>query len=139
MRTAVDSNAISAVWAGEASAVRVIELLDESERLGALVISPIVYVELRSFPGASERFVEQFLTSTRISVEWEITEQVWHAAAGRFQKYAERRRRHQHRAPRRLIADYLVGAHALLRADRLITLDQRVYRTDFPELTVVEL
>jgi predicted nucleic acid-binding protein len=33
-----------------------------------------------------------------------------------------------------LLPDFLIAAHALLRADRLMTLDPARYQQDFPEL-----
>jgi len=33
-----------------------------------------------------------------------------------------------------LLADFIVGAHALTRSDRLLTLDPSRYSRDFPEL-----
>ena len=54
-----------------------------------------------------------------------------------FQSYAVRRRRHGHSAPRRILADFMIGAHAQQAGYQLLTLDGRLYRTAFPELTVV--
>ena len=50
---------------------------------------------------------------------------------------AQRRRRSKGVEAKRMLADFIVGAHAMLRADRLFTLDNERYATAFPELTLL--
>jgi predicted nucleic acid-binding protein len=38
---------------------------------------------------------------------------------------------------KRLLADFIIGSHALAQADRLMTLDPKRYRQDFPELKLI--
>jgi AbrB family looped-hinge helix DNA binding protein len=37
---------------------------------------------------------------------------------------------------RRILAEFLIGAHAHARGDRLLTLDERAYRAAFPALAI---
>jgi predicted nucleic acid-binding protein len=63
---------------------------------------------------------------------------VWESAALAFRAYAERRRTQAgDPGPRRILADFITGAHALHRASSLLTFDQRIYRAAFPTLNVV--
>ncbi len=138
MRTAIDTNVLSALWGRESPAQRIAHLLDDANSRGGVVISPVVYMEARANPHISEADVERFLTTMRVIVDWVLEREVWELATERFVSYARRRRRQGGGEARRFLADYLVAAHALLRADRLVTLDQRSYRPDFPELILVE-
>lgn len=138
MRTAIDTNILSALWGDEPSARQISAVLRAATGTGALVIHPIVYVEARGHPQASETVINAFLEETRITVDWSGGQEIWLMAAERFERYERRRRRQGVSEPKRFLADYLVAAHALVRADRLVTLDQRNYRTDFPELILVE-
>jgi hypothetical protein len=49
-----------------------------------------------------------------------------------FQAYAARRRRHGEAGPRRILADFVIGAHALQNGYRHLTLDDRLYQAAFP-------
>ena len=136
MRSAIDTNIVSALWSSEAKAVVVKSLLDNAADLGGLVICPVVYAELRGHPRATASYVDRFLDETGILVEWTLDRAIWQLAAERYEKYAIRKRKQKSGEPKRLIADFIVGAHALLRADVLLTLDPRPYCRDFPELSL---
>ena len=136
MRTAIDTNVLSALWSGEPAASRVTGQLEESHTLGGLVVCAPVYAELLAHPSASRRFVDEFLGDTGIRVDFELSEEVWRQAGARFAVYAQRRRRSAGGSPKRLLVDFVVAAHALLSADRLMTLDASRYQRDFPQLRI---
>ena len=71
-----------------------------------------------------------------IPVDWNLDEMVWRAAGRAFQRYAERRRKQRDPGTRRILADFLIGAHAETRGYRRLTLDERIYRPAFPKLVV---
>jgi predicted nucleic acid-binding protein len=137
MKTAVDSNVLSALWSTEPSAPRVWNELKNARSLGAIVICAPVYVELCAHPVATRDLIDKFLAETSIAIEFSLDEEVWRKAAEGFGAYAARRRKASGSSPKRLLADFLIAAHALLRADRLFTLDPSRYRRDFPELRLM--
>ncbi len=136
MRTAIDTNILSAVWSNEPAAASIVQLLGEARRNGALVLSPVVFSELHAYPGATPAFLSHFIADTGITVDFHLKNATWEEAGIRFAQYATRRRLSLGTTPRRLIADFLIGAHALLQADQLFTLDSKVYQQDFPELSL---
>jgi len=136
MRTAIDTNVISALWSLEPAASRLVAALGNAKTLGGLVICAPVYAELLAYPKATEAFVNTFLSDTGISVDFELPQPVWSDAGRRFARYANRRRRSARQGPRRLLVDFIIGSHALSQADRLMTLDAKPYRQDFPELKI---
>jgi predicted nucleic acid-binding protein len=137
MRTAIDTNVISAIWSSEPSAERATVKLGEAKMAGALVISAAVFAELLAYPGATEAFVRGFLEATGVSIDCRLEERAWIEAGRRFAHYSARRRKATGEGPRRILADFLIGAHALVQAERLLTLDPKVYRQDFPELRLM--
>jgi predicted nucleic acid-binding protein len=137
MRTAIDTNIISALWTGELSVEKIVAVLARARRAGGLTIAAPVYAELLAYPGATPEFVNGFLDSTGAVVDFRLDEAIWREAGLRFAKYASRRRSSRAGAPRRLLADFIIGAHALLSADRLLTLDVPLYARDFPDLKLL--
>ena len=137
MRTAIDSNVFSAIWSEEPSAKKLVQQLGAALEEGALLISPFVYAELHAYPGATESFIRGFVESTGVLVDLRLDERVWSETGKRFAHYAARRRKSSGTGPKRLLADFLVGAHALVHADRLLTLDPHRYSVDFPEVRLM--
>jgi predicted nucleic acid-binding protein len=137
MTTAIDTNVVIALW-DEDPTVHLVahNALEAAFRRGNLVVAAPVFAELIAAPGRTETFVNTFLEDTRIPVDWTLGETVWRVAGRAFQSYAERRRRQRDLGARRILADFLVGAHALTNGYRLLTLDERVYRAAFPGLNV---
>lgn len=137
MRTAVDTNVISALWSKEPSAPDIAWRLGNAKTEGGLVVGGPVYAELLAYPKATESFVNNFLADTGIDVDFEFPRPVWLEAGRRFARYANRRRKTAHQGSKRLLADFIIGAHALTQADRLMTLDPKRFKLDFPELKLI--
>jgi hypothetical protein len=72
-----------------------------------------------------------------VAIDFDLDEEVWQLAASSFSAYVVRRRRSGGGSPKLLPADFVIGAHALLKADRLMTLDAKRYSQDFPKLRIM--
>jgi predicted nucleic acid-binding protein len=137
MTTIVDTNVVIALWDADAQLNAAAQkALDSSQALGALVIPGAVYAELLALPGRTEEMLDQFLDVTGMRVDWQSSEEIWREAGRAFQGYASRRSAKKTELPRRILADFLIGAHASVHRFRLLTLDQRLYRAAFPDLEV---
>lgn len=119
-------------------AARVQRALEEEAAGRMLTVSPVVYAELLAGGRASED-MDEFFTSKSIERSWDIGEEVWRMAGLRYGDYArDRRRDRQDHGPRRILADFLVGAHALnLEGYRLLTTDTGIFSRYFPEVEIV--
>ncbi len=100
-------------------------------------VSAPVFAELSAHPLANSQFVEKFLREVSIAVDFDLGEDVWRLAAASFAAYAIRRRRSGGDSPKRLLVDFVIASHALIRADRLMTRDANRYGQDFPNLRLI--
>ncbi len=137
MTTAIDTNVVVALWDKDpALSLAAQTALEAAFRRGSLVVSAPVFAELMAAPGRTETFVTAFVEETGIAVDWDLGEAVWRSAGLAFQGYVERRRKQRDTGRRRILADFMIGAHAQVRGYRLLTLDERLYRTAFPTLSI---
>jgi predicted nucleic acid-binding protein len=133
VRTAVDSSVLLDVLSGD-------EKFGEASRLalksayaqGPLLACDIVWAEVSATFG-DERPCGPILS--RLGLDFEPVSIAAAERAGRtWRSYRA------HKGPRRdrMIADFLIGAHALDSADRLLSRDRGFFRTYFRELVLVD-
>lgn len=154
MITSVDTNVLLDVLTpGSAHSDESDAALASAVGEGAVVISELVYAELSSyFP--TKQALDVFLSETGIRLE-RSSPDVLHEAGRAWRGYTQRRpaslgcpacgatqnvrcercgtriRPRQHVLP-----DFMIGAHAVARSDRLLTRDRGYYATYFPDLTL---
>ncbi len=138
MTTVLDTNVLVALWTEDDALNKKAQLvLDDARSRGRMVISAVVYAELLAEQQRNEAFVDGFCNDAGIEVEWEVTERMWREAGRAYQGYGGRRRRQRGGGPRRILADFVIGAHALVSGYRLLTLDAGIYAASFPRLAIV--
>ena len=132
IKAAVDSSVILDVLLddpdfAEASVV----LLDRFFSRGSLVICPVAYAECAASLHPPAKLSE--IVPEMGLVYENFTPEVCVAAGGLWQEY-----RAQGGPRRRILADFLIGAHAAASADVLLTRDRGFYRSYFQGLEVVD-
>lgn len=139
MIAALDTNIVVSVLEGEDKlANRLAMLLDRLADQGPLLIAPVVYAELLAAPSRSPALVDAFLSHTPVRIDWSLEEAVWRAAGLAYRAYVQRRQAEAADVVvRRILADFVIGAHAVQRQATLLTWDEGIYRTYFPGLDVV--
>ncbi|MBI5091609.1 MAG: type II toxin-antitoxin system VapC family toxin [Candidatus Hydrogenedentes bacterium] len=132
MITAVDTNVLIDLFRdtpdfGRLAAEAVRRCMQE----GRLVVCDIVWAELAGvFP--SVRTLED--TMERLQVDLLAMEPAAAALAGE----TWRRYRAQGGGRERMVADFLIAAHAMAQCDRLLSRDRGFFRNYFPRLSVID-
>ena len=132
MITAVDTNVLLDIFGGDAefgssSADAVRTCMSE----GSMLACEVVWAETAaSFKSSSDAAA----ALARLRVEFCPLDASTSLAAGEsWRAYRDRRGGRE-----RVIADFLIGAHALAYADRLLTRDREFYRSYFRDLTILD-
>ena len=132
MITAVDSNVLLDVFGADpVFGARSRKVFRSCLSEGRLIACEVVWVEVASFfqsPDAAQDAMD------RLGVEYSPIELRTALAASRAWKvYRSRGGKRE-----RVVADFLIGAHAVSQAERLLSRDRGFYRTYFSRLRVLD-
>jgi hypothetical protein len=138
MTISIDTNLIAALWndndAWNAVAVQLLGNLVAQQRL---VVFGAVYAELMAGPLRDEPALDAFFIDTGIAIDWSMDEEIWRVAGRAYLGYVRRRKGSGGRDARRILPDFLIGAHALVRGYSLLTIDHKDFAAAFPSLHVI--
>ncbi len=131
MITALDTSVILDVISNDAAfAERSLAALRAAASEGSLVVCEWVVAEIR--PALSEVDVEQLMADWSLVFRPSSKESALLAGA-MWKEYHGRSP-----AKRRVLPDFLIGAHAALHCDRLLARDRGYYRDYFKKLNLIE-
>ncbi len=130
MKTAVDSSVLFDIVKGASGAARAQAALESALIRGSLYVCAVVVAELgRYFSQAQD--LQHFLADCQIDYD-PIGVQAAMEAARIMREYAK------NKGPRdRVAPDFLIGAHAMVQTDALLTNDSGFFRHYFANLQVI--
>ena len=132
MITAVDTNVLlDILLPNEDFVERSGKSLEAAGTAGSLVICELVYAELCVAFDSQEQ-CDEFLSDIGIHTD-PLDRPASFLASRVWRTYRE-----QGGTRERILADFLIGAHAQVQASRLLTRDRGFYRKMFPSLNLLE-
>lgn len=138
MPIALDTNILWPMLTGlEPAASTLTSVLDSYNAGDGLVVCGPVYAELLAGPGATVSVVETSLARVGIVVDEALPLALWQEAGLAYRAYAERRLASGGALPRRILADFIIGAHALHKETALMTINRDDFARLFPSLPLI--
>ena len=132
MITAIDTNILLDILVPNEEFYEVsADALQESATAGSLVICDIVYAEL-CIHFRTQHECDAFLDSNEIRVQ-ALTREAHFLASRAWRTYREQGGKRS-----RILADFLIGAHAQKQATRLFSRDRGFYDRLFPSLSLCD-
>lgn len=132
MITAVDTSVlIDVLGADPTFGPRSAVVLGEAVRAGSVVACDVVWAEVAGWGHPIDDLTEAL---ERLGVRFEPMTRVSSLTAG----VARARYRRSGGRRDRVVPDFLIGAHAMVQADRLLARDRGFYRRYFEELAVID-
>jgi predicted nucleic acid-binding protein len=137
--TALDTNVVIALErAPSHEAETVLRAIERAAGRGKIVICGAVFAELCASPGSDPSDVAHLLAAARVAIDFHLPEKIWADAGIAYGTYALRRKETGGGSPRRILADFIIGAHAKM-VGSLVTSDGRFFRRAFPDLLVFDV
>lgn len=137
--TYLDTNILIDLFEGDAPiAERALRAIEAVAGDGPVAVCAAVYAE---FCVGSQRDVDDVandLRSAGIVIDVTGTFDVWRKAAFAYSGYAARRIAANAAHPRRILADFVIGAAADVKGAAFVTRDAAFFRRAFPTLRVVD-
>ena len=132
MITAIDTNVLLDVLIPNERFFELsLRAIEEAAGEGSLVVCDLVYAEL-CVHFAAQRECDAFLDANEIRVE-PLSRSAHFLASRVWRSYR------QQGGPRlKILSDFLIGAHAMAQANRLVSRDRGFYRKLFPSLRVID-
>jgi hypothetical protein len=132
MITAIDTNILLDVLTADDNFYQMsADAIEFSATSGSLIICDLVYAEL-CVHFRSQRECDAFLDGNQIRME-ALTKEAHFLASRAWRTY-----RKQGGQRTRILADFLIGAHAEIQATRLLSRDRGFYGKMFPSLNVYD-